>query len=121
MLVKRMGLPWITVSNVQEAKRLYIDILGFEIHEENKEIGWLEVKRGDSVLGIWQASQGASDKPGQNAVLTFIVDDIMHAKKTLEQKGITVTSEITEIPHVFKVVSFVDVDGNKCQLYEFCK
>ena len=36
MQVKDMGLSWIVVSDMAKAKALYIDILGFEIYEENK-------------------------------------------------------------------------------------
>jgi predicted enzyme related to lactoylglutathione lyase len=106
MLVKNIGLPWITVADMNKAKKLYIDTLGLKIHEENKEAGWLEVKVGNSVLGICQAQQYSSDKPGQNAVLTFTVDDIILAKKTLKQKNVQFVGEIMELPGVFKVASF---------------
>lgn len=118
MLVKKMGLPWITVSDLKQAKDFYVNIMGFEIHEENLDVNWLEVKCGDSLLGIWQPSFVGDDKPGQNAIVTFTVDSIEVAKKALENKGITFVGDIVEVPGVFKVATYVDSDNNKFQLYE---
>ena len=113
-----MGLPWITVSDIKQARKLYVDILGFSIHEENPAANWLEVKCGDSIIGIWQAKPGAKDVPGQNAVLTFIVDNIEQTKATMEKQGVEFIDEIIDLPGVFKMTSFIDTDGNKCQLFQ---
>jgi len=116
-----MGLPWITVSDMKQAKKFYVDILGFHIHEENPQANWLEVKCGDALLGIWQAKPGVQDKPGQNAVLTFHVDNIEQAIAAMEKQGVQFTDTIIDIPDVFKMISFVDTDGNKAQLFQNCQ
>lgn len=121
MLIKKIALPWITVSDIERAKKLYVETLGFQIHEEQKDFGWLEVRCGSEFIGIWQAGKESEDKPGQNAVLTFEVDDILKAKEFLEKKGVKITSEIIEMPVTFKMLSFVDMDGNKFQLYQNLK
>jgi len=118
MLVKKMGLPWITVSNLQKAKDFYVNVMGFEIVEENTNVKWLEVKCGDSILGVWQAFEGAPDKPGQNAVITFTVDNLENTKEVLEKQGMIFVNEIAEIPGVFRVMRYADQDGNKFQLYQ---
>ncbi len=118
MLVKKMGLPWITVSDLQAAKKFYVEVMGFELFEENLEANWLEVKCGESLIGIWQALPNVYDKPGQNAVLTFTVENIENTKRVLESQGIKFLGDIVEIPGVFRVATYVDADNNKFQLYQ---
>ena len=118
MLVKTMGLPWITVSDIKQAKHFYVNVMGFEVVEENMDVKWLEVKCGDSVLGIWQTFDGSPDKPGQNAIITFTVDKIEDTKKVLESKDMKFVGDIAEIPGVFRVATYVDQDSNKFQLYQ---
>lgn len=119
MLIKAVGMPWIVVDDLQKAKQFYVDVLGFTVYEENPAYGWLEVKCGDALIGIWQAKQPADDKPGQNAVLMYIVDDIVSVKKMLEGYGTVFLGDITEMPGVFKVVTFFDPSGNKGQLFQY--
>lgn len=118
MLIKKMVFPWITVSDIKKTKKFYVDVLGCKVHyEDPKSPEWLEVKCGDSVLGIWQADGKSPDRPGQNAILTFVTDDLDEAKKILEQQNVQLTTGIIQMP-AYRFFSFTDGDGNKCQLYE---
>jgi hypothetical protein len=47
-----IGMPWITVSDLLEAKKLFIHIMGFNIHEENVEYNWLEIESTGKHFGI---------------------------------------------------------------------
>lgn len=118
MLVKTMGLPWITVLDIKQAKNFYVNVMGFEIVEENTVANWLEVKCGESILGIWQTFPGSLDKAGQNAIITFTVDNIEATREVLQEKGMTFVGDIAEIPGVFRVATYVDQDNNKFQLYQ---
>jgi len=121
MLTKGLGLPWIAVSDLEQAKKFYVDLLGFRVHEENKEYGWLEVENGGTVFGICQVGkcdESGKVKPGQNAILTFIVGDIEQARKEMEKSAVRFVDKIVEMPGVFRMTTFVDKDGNMGQLYQ---
>jgi predicted enzyme related to lactoylglutathione lyase len=116
MLIKRIGLPWITVSNLQQAKNLFVNTLGMKVSTDTPEYNWLELSLGDFKLGIGQ--EGASQKAGHNAVLTFVVDNIMEAKNFLREKGVCLIGDIMEVPGHVKLLTFIDADNNMFQLVE---
>jgi len=116
-----MTLSWITASDLTKTKEFFTDTLGLKKTTDVAEYGWCEFlgQEGGMYLGVGQ-SRGAEDlvKPGQNAVVTMVVDDIMQAKTELESKGVRFLDEIIEVPGHVKMVTFQDFDGNKFQLVE---
>lgn len=120
MIVKRSDMAWITVADIANAKKLFIDILGMEVQADAPEFGWLEVraKEGGSALGIGQFNPeyGKEVLPGQNAVVTFTVSDLVAAKAILEKNNVTILGDIVDVPGHVKMLFFTDVDGNKFQL-----
>lgn len=121
-MIKRSDMAWITVNDVAKAKKLFVDILGMQVRADAPEYGWLEVvaKEGGSALGIGQFNPeyGKEVVPGQNAVVTFTVDDILAAKALLEKNNITLLGDITEVPGHVKMLFFTDFDGNKFQIVQ---
>lgn len=118
MLVKKVRLVWITVSDLQKAKDFYVNVMGFKVHKEIIPAQWLEVTCGDSILALYQPLPDDVQVPGQNGVITFAVDNLEVAKKTLEQQGVTFIEDTPGVPGVFKIATYVDADNNKFQLYE---
>lgn len=120
MIVKRSDMAWITVSDSSKEKKLFVDILGMKIQADAPEYGWMELvaKDGGSALGIGQYNPEYSKevKPGQNAIVTFSVDDILAAKRVLEKNGVTLLGDIVEVPGHVKMLFFADGDGNKFQI-----
>ena len=120
MIVKRSDMAWITVSDSAKTKKLFVDILGMEVRADTPEYGWMELvaQDGGSALGIGQFNPEYSKQvqPGQNAVVTFTVDDIVAAKTVLEKNNVIVMGDIVEVPGHVKMLFFADADGNKFQL-----
>lgn len=122
MIVKRSDMAWINVNDTSAAKKLFVDILGMKVRAEAPEYGWMELvaKEGGSALGIGKHNPKYSNevKPGQNAVVTFTVDDIIAAKALLEKNNVKLLGDITEVPGHVKMLFFADADGNKFQLVQ---
>ena len=117
MAVKRIDLSWITVSSTDKALHLFKDILGLKVTSEAQEYGWYELQgtEGGMHLGIGKEYH---NKAGHNAVVTFVVDDIVMMKKEMEQKNIRFDGDIMEVEGHVKLATFYDVDNNKFQLVE---
>ena len=120
MKIKNMSLAWVTVKDFAQAKKFFSETLGLTVSSEVEEYGWMELKAGEDsfLLGAGQCSSQNSIKPGQNAVLTLTVDDVIAAKNDLEKKGVCFVGEIIEVPGHVKMALFQDPDGNHFQLVE---
>lgn len=120
-MIRRMDLAWISVKDIEKARAFFVDILGLKVKEENKEYGWLELAATDEGvrLGIGQCTDVENlVQPGSNAIMTMTVDDIVIARKILEQKNVIVIGDIFEVPGMVKMLFFTDADGNKFQLVQ---
>jgi len=121
MSIRRSDLAWITVSDIEKAKKFFVDKLGMKLNVEDATYGWLELsgsEEGGAVLGVGCDDEQNPVKPGHNAIMTFSVDDIVKTKEELEKKGVAFLSPIMKIPGHVKLVLFADEDGNKFQLVE---
>lgn len=120
MAIRKMELGWITVSDFAQAKSFFVDTLGLEISSGCEEYSWLELrgKDGGALLGVGGSNESCALKPGQNAVMTMTVDDIMQTKVELEAKGVVFISDVVEVPNIVKMAMFTDKDGNKFQLVQ---
>lgn len=121
MSAKSLDLVWISVNDFKKAIKFYTEVVGLKLLECNEEWGWaeLEGQNGGIKLGIGQyrPKQDAVE-PGQNAVMTFTVENIDQAVKDLRQKGATLIGEIEEVPGHVKMQMVKDVDGNYFHLVE---
>lgn len=155
--IKEIGLSWITVSDMQRTKKMFADIFGFVVYEENPQFGWCEMmlahkgnqstsevvklfgytiyqkgieqkNKKPTTIGLCQSTHAALDinndpnqmnnKPGQNAVMTFVVESIDKTVALLKIHNMNCT-QVTELPNRFRCVTFFDFDNNKMQLYQF--
>ncbi len=119
MQVKSIDLAWIVVKDLKQSIKFYTD-MGFKVAEIHEEFGWAELApaNGGTRLGLAEASKEAALKPGQNAVVTFTVQDTEKAAQALEKKGIKIIGKIQEIPGQVKMALFSDKDGNHFQLVQ---
>lgn len=117
MLVNKIRVVWLTVSDLKRAKDFYVNVMGFAVHKEIVPAQWLELKCGDSMIALYQPLLNDVQVPGQNGVVTFAVDNLEAAKKVLESY-VTFIEGTPSVPGVFKIATYVDDDGNKFQLYE---
>lgn len=121
-MIKSMDLAWITVSDFQRAKTFYTETLGLTLRSGAPEYSWMELVGKDGGMALGVGGDCGTDqnpvKPGQNAVMTMTVDDIVATKAALEAKGVQFFGDIIEVPGHVKMALFADPDGNKLQLVQ---
>ncbi len=121
-MIKRFDMAWITVSDCAKAKKFFTEMLGMQVRADTPEYGWVELvaKDGGAALGIGQYNPQYSKEvqPGDNAVVTFTVDDIVKVKELFAQKNVTMLGDIVEVPGHVKMLFFADADGNKFQVVQ---
>ena len=70
------------------------------------------------IKGSLQVHPKEKVKAGQNAVVTFTVDNLDKAKKEMVKKGAKCEGDIIEIPGHVKMQMVIDSDGNRFQMCE---
>lgn len=120
MSAKSMDLVWVVVKDLDTAVKFYTETVGLELVEFHKDFGWAELKgsNGGALLGLAQALSGTPFQPGDNAYLTFTVDDIEKAKGEMVLKGAKAKGEMQEIPGHVKLQMLVDDDENHFQIVQ---
>lgn len=120
MKVKEIGLCWIVVKDIKAAVKYYTEVVGLELAEMNEEYGWAELEgmEGGSRLGIAQENAQDNMKAGQNAVMTFTVENLDQVKASMLKKGAKCEGDIVEVPGHVKMQTVVDADGNRFQICE---
>lgn len=120
MKVKAIGLSWIVVKNIKQAVSYYTDVVGLKLVEFHEEFGWAELEgfEGGSRLGIAQETPKEQVSAGQNAVVTFTVENLENAKNKMVKKGAKCEGDVLEVPGHVKMQTVVDLDGNRFQIVE---
>lgn len=115
-----IDLVWIVVADFKKAIKFYTEIVGLKVLSSHDAMGWAELgtEQGGATLGIAQQSNYCPIAPGQNAVMTFTVDNLEEAIADFKKKGAKLVGEIQEVPGHVKLQLFVDSDGNHSQLVE---
>lgn len=118
MTIKSFDLAWISVSDIAKTKQFFVETLGMKIMEDNAQYGWLEIQGtdGGARIGVGACTSQGPLKPGNNAVISLTVDDILATKKMLETKNITILGDIVEVPGQVKLLLIQDPDGNLIHL-----
>ncbi|HSX14167.1 MAG TPA: VOC family protein [Chlamydiales bacterium] len=120
MKVNEIGLCWIVVKDIKAAVKYYTEVVGLKLAEFNEEYGWAELtgQKDGSRLGIAQESPHCDTKAGQNAVVTFSVDNLDKVKAAMIKKGAQCEGDVIEVPGHVKMQTVVDADGNRFQICE---
>lgn len=120
MKVKEIGLSWIVVKDIKAAVSYYTNVVGLTLLEFNEQYGWAELEgsEGGARLGIAKENPQEKIKAGQNAVVTFTVDNLEKAKSHLIKKGGKCEGEVFEVPGHVKMQTVTDNDGNCFQICE---
>lgn len=122
MAIKSMKLAWVTVADIKKAEHFFANVLGLKVTSGDSKYNWLEFSGAEEglYLGVGQAhpKDPSCVNPGQNAVMTMTVDDIVKEKTRLEAKGVKFLGDIMEVPGHVKLATFTDPDGNKYQLVQ---
>lgn len=126
MKVREIGLCWIVVKDIKAAVKYYTEVVGLQLAEMNEEYGWAELEGIDGgsrlgIVGIAQENAQDSMKAGQNAVMTFTVDNLEKAKEAMSKKGAKCEGDVIEVPGHVKMQTVIDSDGNRFQICELLK
>ncbi len=120
MSAKAMELAWIVVKDLKKAVKFYTEVVGLVLIELHEEFNWAELqgKEGGAKMGIAAMSDDEDFEPGENAFLTFTVDDIDQTMADAEKKGAKFIGEIEEVPGHVKMAMVIDLDGNRFQFVQ---
>ncbi len=112
-------LAWIVVDDFKKAVKFYSEVIGLQLMEVNEECGWAELQgKSGARLGIAQRSDRSEIMPGQNAIVTFTVDNVVAASSEMVKKGAVRVGEVQEVPGHVRMQLIKDLDGNQLQLVQ---
>ncbi len=104
------------VSDIEKSIAWYEKVLGFKLMYHMKEMGWCEMT---TPVARVQVGLSQVEQPKVTGVtLTWGVNDIESARKTLEADGVRFDGPTQEISEMVKLTTFYDPDGNTYMLYE---
>ena len=121
MQPKSLDLAWIVVKDFKKAIQFYTETVGLKLGNVDENYGWAELQghNGGAYLGIAQEQSGKDGlKSGQNACVTFTVDNIEKAISDLKKKGAHCVGPLQEVPGHVKLQMVTDEDGNSFQIVE---
>jgi catechol 2,3-dioxygenase-like lactoylglutathione lyase family enzyme len=102
---------WYYVRDLDDARRFYRELLGFEETSVDFEERWSHLEHGEMHVGL---SEGEPQEDGPVAHVD--VDDLKAEAERLREAGVVV-GVIVEIPHgEMRLVDVYDPDGNRIQL-----
>lgn len=88
-----------------EASRSFYEKLGFYVVAGNQEENWLILRRGDTVIGLFQGMF-------ERTLLTFNPQDVRSIQKQLRANGVTLIEEAEESGEGAAHITMEDPDGN---------
>jgi catechol 2,3-dioxygenase-like lactoylglutathione lyase family enzyme len=102
---------WYHVRNLEEGRRFYREVLGFEEHSVDFEAGWSTLRHGEMEIGL------AQGEPVETGVAHVEVDDLKREAERLREAGVEV-GIVLELPGEMRLLDIYDPDGNRIQLAE---
>jgi catechol 2,3-dioxygenase-like lactoylglutathione lyase family enzyme len=101
------------VSDLDRARRFYVDLFGFEELYRDDEDRWLRLAREGVELHLAEG-EGVGDPEGE-AIVTLDVADLRAEAARLRDAGVEVGT-VLEIPSTISLLDVYDPDGNRLQL-----
>jgi catechol 2,3-dioxygenase-like lactoylglutathione lyase family enzyme len=96
---------WYHVRNLDEGRRFYRDLLGFEELSVDFEDGWSTLRRGEMEIGLAQGEPSPDDG----------VADLKVEADRLRDAGVEV-GIVLELTGEMRLLDVYDPDGNRIQL-----
>ena len=117
-IAKGISMSCVTVSSLEETKRLFSDLLGLEVKEHTEEFKWMELQGEEGERIGFGEPMGDGMKAGTNGVVSISVDNVDEARVFLESNDVQFLGKTVEIPGEVKLAMFADKDGNQYFLAE---
>jgi catechol 2,3-dioxygenase-like lactoylglutathione lyase family enzyme len=102
---------WYRVRDLGAGRAFYKDVLGFEETFVDEDGRWVQLRRGDMEIALWEA-QG-----DEGGVASVSVSDVRGEVERLRAAGVEV-GVIVELHGQVRIVDVFDPDGNRLQLTE---
>jgi catechol 2,3-dioxygenase-like lactoylglutathione lyase family enzyme len=100
---------WYHVRDLDEGRRFYRELLGFEELAVDFEARWSVLRRGEMEIGL------AEGEPGENGVAHVEVTDLKREAERLREAGVEV-GIVLELQGQMRLLDVYDPDGNRIQL-----
>ena len=100
---------WYYVRDLDEGRRFYRELLGFEETAVDFEEGWAHLALGGMEIGL------AEGEPAEDGVAHVEVDDVRGEADRLRDAGVQV-GIVLELPGEILLLDVYDPDGNRLQL-----
>jgi len=100
---------WYQVRNLDDGRRFYREVLGFEELSVDFEEGWSTLRRGEMEIGL------AQGEPEENGVAYVDVGDLKEEAERLRAAGVEV-GIVLELSGELRLLDVYDPDGNRIQL-----
>ena len=118
----RLELIAVPVSDVDRAKKFYVDQVGFNAdhdHQVNEQLRFVQLTPPGSACSIALTTGAHSMAPGSVEGLQVVVDDADAARAQLVESGVE-ASEVQEFPWG-RFVFFADPDGNRWSVQQIVR
>jgi catechol 2,3-dioxygenase-like lactoylglutathione lyase family enzyme len=102
---------WYHVRNLDEGRRFYQDVLGFEELAVDFDARWSELRRGEMEIGL------AEGEPADDGVAHVDVPDLKLEADQLREAVVEV-GIVFELSGEMRLLDLFDPDGNRIQLAE---
>jgi catechol 2,3-dioxygenase-like lactoylglutathione lyase family enzyme len=100
---------WYHVRNLDDGRRFYQDVLGFEELAVDFHARWSELRRGEMEIGL------AEGEPTDEGVAHVDVTDLKEESDRLREAGVEV-GIVLELTGEMRLLDVYDPDGNRIQL-----
>jgi catechol 2,3-dioxygenase-like lactoylglutathione lyase family enzyme len=102
---------WYHVRDLDEGRRFYRELLGFEELAVDFDAGWSNLRRGEMEIGLVEG------EPEDNGVAHVDVPDVKVEADRLREAGVEV-GIVLELTGEMRLLDVYDPDGNRIQLAE---
>ena len=100
---------WYHVRNLDEGRRFYREVFGFEELSVDFEDSWSTLKRGEMEIGLVEG------EPSEDGVAHVDVADLKQEADRLREAGVEV-GIVLELAGEMRLLDVYDPDGNRIQL-----